>query len=86
MDAPAHISEREGMSLADFLATDEKIEIINGRVINRLRHMVASRSLMIRTLTRRLDAFTSQRGLFEVFSHMTFVIAGTYAANQYPMS
>lgn len=75
MDAPAAISEREGMSLADFLATSEKIEIINGRVLTNMPNP-AGHSLLIRFLVRLLEAFVGRDGVFEVFSETTFVLPG----------
>lgn len=75
MDAPVLAPEREGMSLVDFLATDEKIEIINGRV-SKLMPNPAGHSLLIRLIVRLLEAFIGRDGIFEVFSETTFVMQG----------
>jgi Uma2 family endonuclease len=73
-EAPDARLSAQGMALAEFMALDGKVELIDGQVIQHMPNPHLH-SLMIRILFRLLDSFLSRaNGAYEVFAETTFVL------------
>jgi Uma2 family endonuclease len=65
----------QGMALAEFMALDGKVELIDGQVIQHMPNP-SGHSILIRIVRMLLENFLRGKGLYEVFSETTFVIPG----------